>query len=121
MHEKGKPRELSFKRKRRYFRLKGLVLLYYKHECDANGVRPDGTKATLKGGLRICAGASEAKLHGRRIIITGLNTKDRDISMYVFVKSPEDGHRWMAALRDAIQFAEATAEREAEAAARERG
>ena len=109
LHLKGRPKELSLKRQERFFHLKGTVLLYYADACDTKGVCPDGGKAKLKGGIKLAAGISTVKLQGRRITVSGLTTKDKEASLYLFVRNTEDGEKWMGALQRAIEYVEATA------------
>jgi hypothetical protein len=102
LHIKGKAKELSFQRQERFFHLKGTVLLYYKEECDRKGLCEDGSKASLKGGLRLIGGLSTVKLQGRRITVTGMTTSEQEASLYMFVRSAQDGEKWRDALQRAI-------------------
>ena len=112
LHLKGRPKEIALKRKKRFFHLRATVLLYYKEQCDDKGLCSDGSKAKLKGGLKLAAGVSTVKLQGRRITVTGLNTRDEEASLYVFVKSSEDGDRWVRAISRAIDHLEALAQQD---------
>ena len=89
-------------RQERFFHLKGTVLLYYKEECDRKGLCEDGSKASLKGGLRLIGGVSTVKLQGRRITVTGLTTSEQEASLYMFVRSAQDGEKWLDALQRTI-------------------
>lgn len=109
LHLKGRPKELALKRQERFFHLKGTVLLYYADACDTKGVSSDGGKAKLKGGIKLAAGVSTVKLQGRRITVTGLTTQDKEASLYLFVRSAEDGDKWVGALTRAIEYVEAMA------------